>query len=98
MLRGKNKKKGYKYKVSGSRNSLSKRFWNKSKEVRMQTGHQMMRRGYFAMKNGSWEDFILKDTGRKQSCVSGPSKEYVKLARRWQRMKLDVWALCTSCG
>ena len=68
-------------------------------------GRQMMRKGHFAMKNGSWEDF--KETHRKNdSRLSGPSEEFVKLARKWQEMKLDDRVLCrkftgrawTFCG
>ena len=51
-LLGKSKKG---YKVSGNRNPLSERFWNKSRKVR---------RGYLVMKNGSWEDF--KERYRKE--------------------------------
>ena len=45
------------------------------------------------MKRGSWEDFKKKDTGKKESGRSGPTKEFAELTRRWQRMKLDVLAL-----
>ena len=41
-------------------------------------GPQMMRRGYLAIKNGSWEEF-------KERYGKGPSKEFAKLPRRWQR-------------
>ena len=44
-------------------------------------GPQMMRRGYLAMKNGSWEDFeeVYRKEGKR---VSGPSKEFAKLTRK----------------
>ena len=46
------------------------------------------------MKNGRWEEF--KERYRKEEKVIGvdPRKEFAKLTRKWQRMTLDVKALC----
>ena len=69
------------YKVSGNRNPFSERFWNKSREVlqrRMIVGRFLKRK-------------ILEGRDIR---LSGPSKEFAKLTRRWQRMKSDVRALC----
>ena len=53
------------------------------------SGPQMMRRGYVAMKNGRQLDRnSKKDTGKKESHRSGPSKEHAKLMRKWQRITL----------
>ena len=35
-----------------------------------------------------------KDTGKRKSHRNGPSREYANLTRKWQRMNVDVWALC----
>ena len=44
----------------------------------MQSGPQMMRRGHFAMKNGSWEDF--KERYRKEGTSSEWTFERIREA------------------
>ena len=52
-----------------------------------------MRRACIAMKSGCWGGIFRKDTGRKESSVNGPLKEFGKLMRRWQWMISAAWAL-----
>ena len=40
----------------------------------------------------------IQRTTQEKSHRCGPWKEYAKLTRKWQRMKLDVWALCWRFG
>ena len=49
----KNKKE---YKVSGNKSLPSRKFWSKSKEMRIQIA-MPMRRKYIAWESGDWESF-----------------------------------------
>ena len=83
MRRGRGKKE---YKVSGNRNPLSERFWSKSEEVWMwDVVHQMMRKGYLAVRDGRWEE--LKERYREVEKLSEWSPERIREA--YQKVARD---------
>ena len=81
MPRGKSKKG---HEVIGNRNRPSERFWSKSKEkVDVGCGPQMTRRGYLAIRNGSWEE--LNERYRKEE----KSSEWTLETKREAHEKVD---------